>query len=142
LNSVGARFRSTPPLPRDQISLEEMRLRMDELLQKNSELMELLDEAVARLAEYEMLDELAIRLDFNLEGMSRRSLSVTQSYNHRLIVNKGSVAGRRQGLVVISGVHLVGQVIETTPMAATVRLITSPDNLSDTIEVQLIAPPE
>ncbi len=142
LTGFGARWRSPGPLPRESLPEHMLRLRNDELVQENEQLRLMLIDAARQLAEYEMIDQYAVRLRFNLEGMGRIYAPVTQSYNKRLVVSQGRSRGMREELIVVHGPHLVGQVSECTPMSSTIRLLTAPDGPArQKLDVRIIGSP-
>lgn len=142
MTRMGARVRSPGPLPREQLPIEMLRQRHDELVQENEMLRLMLIEAARQLTEYEQIDEYGVRYRFNLEGLRRIYAPVTQSYNHRLEVSQGSSRGMREGLYVVHGPNLVGVVSNTTPMSATIQLITAPDGPGrHELQVRIIGSP-
>jgi len=141
MHRVSARFRGPAALPREAVAIQTLQENHDALVRENAALREHLIEAARRLAEYEMMDENAIRLQLNLEGLRRIAASVTRSYDHRLVLNRGRTHGMREEMIVVTGPHLVGQVIETSALSSTVRLITSPDNVSHRLAVRILGSP-
>jgi rod shape-determining protein MreC len=56
-------------------------------------------------------------------------------FRHRILIDAGSNGGVREGIAVIDGSGVVGQVVDTTPLNATVMLISDP---SHAVPVQVV----
>lgn len=56
-------------------------------------------------------------------------------FRHRIVIDTGSNGGVSEGLAVIDGLGVVGQVVDTTPLNATVMLVSDP---SHAVPVQIV----
>lgn len=101
---------------------EDLRRQVAEL--EGREVLE--EDAAQQLAE--LLEQQGLEWVGNIPTTAARVVSGNPSnFSHSLDINKGSDDGIQEGMAVVNGAGLVGQVVQVTGSRSTVQLITDPD---------------
>lgn len=110
-------------LTTDQQTLSELRAENERLRTRNVELEEAAKDT-ERLQE--LLD---LRSSYNLQSESSRIISgSSDSWSRSVTIDKGENSGITDNMPVVSSVGVIGQIVDTGPSTATVRLITDEDS--------------
>ena len=124
--------------PRQQVDAETLRAQINELQRMNYFLHQQLREAHEELA---LMRQITVQL-----GLERPPAMLAATVTARdarrggtlLTINRGSRHGLRDGLTVAAGRDLVGEVVRTGPLTATVRVMTHDQQTFEAI----VAPPD
>lgn len=108
-----------------------------EMTRENQALWQALREMDRELKQYKLLANLDRLGQIGLANIQFISVRARPGHQGRLIIDKGSLQGLSEGLIVVSDANLVGRIVDCKSTAATVMLLTGGD---EKLMVQIIDP--